>query len=244
MLTSRDCFLPGKHLCWSPFLILSISKFLRAPFLKNICERLLLKRCSRKWETLKFIIRSFNFTLKTGFFNINIREVHDWFPMKFILTHNISLNKRRSKVQEKNMTCERAFTFDQWEFDYGLFTKFFENYCRSRLFSEFIQTQKRYPTSLDKIRQNLNLKTTCHTVLRFFLRTKLLEKLLHAKYLISVAAPLSITNFIINLYPLLLLFKPNRSWSKISSWIVFNFLFRFQFLLFQHFVFERDLWWK
>ena len=98
--------------------------------------------------------------------------------------------KRRSKVQEKNMPCERAFNFDQWEFDYGLFTKFIENYCRSRLFSDFIQTQKRYPTSLDKIRQNRNLKTTCHTVLRFFLWTKLLEKLLHAKYLISVAAPL------------------------------------------------------
>ena len=30
--------------------------------------------------------------------------------------------------------------------------KFTENYCRLRLLSEFIQTQKRYPTSLDKIR--------------------------------------------------------------------------------------------
>ena len=26
-----------------------------------------------------------------------------------------------------------------------------KNYCRSRLFSKFIQTQKRYPTSLDKL---------------------------------------------------------------------------------------------
>ena len=42
------------------------------------------------------------------------------------------LIKRRSKVQEKNMSCERPLTFDQlksfpktisqWEFDYGLFT--------------------------------------------------------------------------------------------------------------------------
>ena len=38
--------LTGKHLCWSLFLILSIAKFLRAPILKNICERLLLKMCS------------------------------------------------------------------------------------------------------------------------------------------------------------------------------------------------------
>ena len=35
--------LTGKHL----FLVLSIAKFIRAPFLKNICVRLLLKMCSR-----------------------------------------------------------------------------------------------------------------------------------------------------------------------------------------------------
>ena len=33
--------------------------------------------------------------------------------MKFIFTYNVSLNKRRSKVQENNMPCERAFNFDQ-----------------------------------------------------------------------------------------------------------------------------------
>ena len=36
-----------------------------------------------------------------------------------------------------------------------------------------------------------NLKTTCHIKLKLFLLTKLLENLLLAKYLISVAAPLS-----------------------------------------------------
>ena len=35
-----------------------------------------------------------------------------------------------------------------------------------------------------------NLKTTCHIKLKLYLWTKLLENLLHAKYLISVAAPL------------------------------------------------------
>ena len=34
-----------------------------------------------------------------------------------------------------------------------------------------------------------NLKTTCHIKLKYFLWTKLLENLLLAKYLISVAAP-------------------------------------------------------
>ena len=35
----------GKHLCWSPFLIKNIAKFLRAPILMNYCEQLLLKMC-------------------------------------------------------------------------------------------------------------------------------------------------------------------------------------------------------
>ena len=46
--------------------------------------------------------------------------------------------------------------------------KFTENYYHSRLFSEFIQTQKRYPTS------------------------QLLQSLLLAKYLISIAAILNV----------------------------------------------------
>ena len=59
------------------------------------------------------------------------------------------------------MSCERALNFDQWKTfseNYKpmrvwlwLVYKFTENYYPSRLFSEFIQTQKRYPTSLDKI---------------------------------------------------------------------------------------------
>ena len=89
------------------------------------------------------------------------------------------------------MTNEKHFPkiISQWEFDYGLFTKFIENYCCSWLFSEFTQTQKSYPTSW----QNMypNLKTTCHIKLKFFLWTKLLENLLQAKYLTSVAAPLT-----------------------------------------------------
>ena len=52
---------------------------------------------------------------------------------KFRFTFNIPLMwreilqtvesiKRRSKVQEKNMSCERTLYFDQLELDYGLFT--------------------------------------------------------------------------------------------------------------------------
>ena len=60
------------------------------------------------------------------------------------------------------MSCERALNFDQGKtfsenkkpmtVSLWLVYKFTENYCPSRLFSDFIQTQKRYPTSLDKIR--------------------------------------------------------------------------------------------
>ena len=47
-------------------------------------------------------------------------------------------------------------------------------------------------------RQNtyLNMKTTCHIKLNFFLSTKLIENLLLAKYLISVAATLSTSEII------------------------------------------------
>ena len=122
------------------------------------------------------LIRDFNYTWKTGFFNISIRNkwkcicflflFHDWFPLEFAFTYNISLvckmwweiniytrvDKKRSKVQEKNMSQERALNFDQWKTfseNYKpmrvwlwLVYKFTENYCRLRLFSEFIQTRK------------------------------------------------------------------------------------------------------
>ena len=104
--------------------------------------------------------------------------------------------KRRSKVQEKNMSCEHASNFNQWKTfseNYKpmrvwlwLVYKITENYCRSWRFSEFIQTQERYP----------NLKATCHMKLKCFLWTKLLENLLLAQYLMSVAAPLTACNFV------------------------------------------------
>ena len=165
---------------WSVFLIHNIAKFLREPILKNICERLLLKMCLWNWEKLKIIHKEFClYITKTGFSNINIKSkwkclflLHDWFPMKFVFKYNISLIwrqiskkeliKRRSKVQEKIMSCERALNFDQrktFSENYKpmrvwlwLVYKFAENQTSARLFSEFIQTQKRYPTSPDKIR--------------------------------------------------------------------------------------------
>ena len=141
------------------------------------------------------------FVLRQYFFGVMRNKLHWTTASETSNTKYLELIKRRSKVQEKNMSCECALNFDQWKTfseNYKpmrvwlwLVYKFTENYCRSWLFSEFIQTQKRYPTSLDKRLLCLswhktypNLKTTCHIKLKFFLRNKLLENLLLAKYLI------------------------------------------------------------
>ena len=70
-----------------------------------------------------------------------------------------------------------------------LIYKFTDNYCHFTTFLRvlsnskevfYLSWQNRYP----------NLKTTCHIKLKIFLRTKLLERLLLAKYLTSVTAAL------------------------------------------------------
>ena len=57
-----------------------------------------------------------------------------------------------------------------------------------------------------------NSKTTCHIKLKFFLWTKLLENLLLAKYLISVATPLN---------------KSRDAYLRITGYYVSQFLFSF-----------------
>ena len=69
-----------------------------------------------------------------------------------------------------------------------------------------------------------NLKTTCHIKLKFFLWTKLLEDLLFARYLISVAVPL-------NDFEVLIVFKLlelSRSCSKriINTFQLSQLMFR------------------
>ena len=127
------------------------------------------------------------------------RNGTSWLVSYFIFTYNISLNKRRSKVQEKNVSCERALNFDQWKI-------FSENYKPMRvwlwlvykIYRELLSLATFLPAHSNSKEVSYlswpntypNLKTTCHIKLKFFLWTKLLENLLHAKCLISVAAPL------------------------------------------------------
>ena len=120
--------------------------------------------------------------------------------IQYFLMHKclLELIKRRSKVQENNTSCKRALNFDRWKtfsvnykpirvwlwFVY----KFTESNCRLRLSTEFIQTQKRYPTSLEKI--SILAWKLYHIKPKFFLWTKLPKNLLLPKYLISVVATL------------------------------------------------------
>ena len=112
----------------------------------------------------------------------------------------LELIKRRSKVQETNMSCELALNFDQWK-------TFSKNYKPMRVWLWLVYkfTENFYPlTTFLRVHSNSkevshlswqntyhNLKTTCHIQLKLFLWTKLLENLLLAKYLISVTLPLS-----------------------------------------------------
>ena len=72
-----------------------------------------------------------------------------------------------------------------------LVDKITENHCLSRLLAEFIQIEKKV-SYLSWQNTYPNMKTTSRVKLKFFLWTKFLKNLLLAKYLISVAAPLSI----------------------------------------------------
>ena len=138
-------------------------KSLRAAISKNICKRLLLKIRSWNWEKIKVVHEDFQqkqtFVFISGLVSFEVC-IHRYFCD--LWEYLLELIKRRSKVQEKNMPCEGSLNFDQWKtfsenckpikflLQFGY--KFTQNNCRSRLFSKFIQTQKRYPTSLDKIR--------------------------------------------------------------------------------------------
>ena len=79
----------GNHICWSFSLIHNIAEFLRVPIVRDICERLPLILCSWNWEKLKIAHKDFNFILKTGFFNINIRSKWKYL---FLFHKNISFH--------------------------------------------------------------------------------------------------------------------------------------------------------
>ena len=107
------------------------------------------------------LIKNFNFTLKK---QVKMLVFISWLVSSGVciqMQQLLELIKRRWKVQKKKISCKRGLNFDLWKLfseNYKpmrvwlwLVYKFTENYCRLRIFSEFIQNQKKYPTSLDKM---------------------------------------------------------------------------------------------
>ena len=102
--------------------------------------------------------------------------------------------------EEKNISYEHALNFDQWKTfseNYKpmrvwlcLAYRFIENNCRSWIFSNFIQNQKVYSVSSDKI------SILTWKILVILSQNFSSEKnLLLAKYLISVTAALNVGNY-------------------------------------------------
>ena len=138
----------GKHLCLCLFLN-KVASLKSATLLKK-----------RLWH--RCFSENFAKFLRTSFVQNTSGRLLLWkIASKISSTKYLELIKRRSKVQEKNVSCKLALNFDQWKTfseNYKLmrvwlwlaykFTKICQIY---RLFSEFIQTKKRHLTSLEKI---------------------------------------------------------------------------------------------
>ena len=90
------------------------------------------------------------------------------------------------------MTNEKHFskTISQCEFDYDLFTNL-PTIIAARNFLR-IHSNSKEVSYLSWQNMYLNVKTTCHIELNFFLWTKLLKNLLLAKYFTSIVATLKI----------------------------------------------------
>ena len=88
-----------------------------------------------------------------------------WFT-RVLFTWSTRVDYKKIKISLKSMSCERTLNHDQWKLfvkNYepivaGLWCvyKITETNCRSRLFVEFIQTEKKYRVSFDKIRLRLS----------------------------------------------------------------------------------------
>ena len=109
---------------------------------------------------------------------------------KLPITKYLELIKGRSKVQEKNMLCERALNFEQWKTfsekaNESLIFIYLEIYWELLSLVTFLWVHSNLKEVSYLSWQNTypNLKTTCHIKLKFFLWTKLLENLQNVLYL-------------------------------------------------------------
>ena len=129
-----------------------VIKIVRKEFLKNV-KMFVFISWKKQVKMLVFI----SWLVSLGVC-IQIQYFCDVLRNKLQTIKRSKISKRRSKVQEKNMSCERGLNFDQWKTfseNYKplriwlwLVYKFAENYCILRPSLGFIQTQKRCFTSL------------------------------------------------------------------------------------------------
>ena len=131
--------------------------------------------------------------------SLNLHTVFLWCSGKWTPRNKylLELNKSRSKVQENIISCERILRFAMfWPMKnisqnykpirvrLWLVYNFTENNCCLRLFTGFIQTQEKHPTSPDKI--SILTWKLLFISSQIFLVNKILKNSLLAKHLISI----------------------------------------------------------
>ena len=117
--------------------------------------------------------------------------------------------KKIKSSRKEYESCEYPLNFDQWK----TFSKnykpmivwlwlVYKIYQELPLLGTFFQVHSNLKEVSYLFWQNIypDLKTTCHIKLIFFLWTKLLDNLLHAKYFISVTAPLTSYSLVLLFY--------------------------------------------
>ena len=178
-------------------------KFLRTPF---FIEQL--------WWLLPLFIKNKIFQhqyqreVKVYFSIFSFLLFYDWFPLEFVLYTTFlwcgerlttRANQKKIKSSRKEYAMWTCFKF--WLMK-NIFRKIqanrslamaWEIYRKLLPLATYLRVHSNskevsYPAWQNKYS---NLKTSCHTKLKFFLWTKLLENLFIAKYLISVAATLN-----------------------------------------------------
>ena len=186
--------LTGKHLCWSPFLILNIPEFFRPLILKNICKRLLLKMCLSK-----LFIKRFKFTFKKTVFSTSVTETREnicfyfmiGFPWSLFIIHiqyffsivrNYSKHLIPTRVNQANVmwTCFKFWPmkniFCKLQANESLIMASLQIYRELLSLATFLRVHSNSNEVSYLSWQNMypNLKTTSHIKIKFFLWTKLL----------------------------------------------------------------------
>lgn len=140
--------------------------------IKNVVMRL--EKIKRELVGKEFLTKNTDSAISTSKTSENVFvsvfissfvSVGVWFTRVWF-TRSTRADYKKIKISSKSMSCERALNHDQWKLfvkNYepigaGLWCvyKITETNCGSRLFVEFIRTEKKYRVSFDKIRLRLS----------------------------------------------------------------------------------------